>query len=442
MTMPRSFRLLSSLLFAVLVLAAGSVPAHEYKLDIAMNGFVRIDRDEAHLVIRAPLYLFRTLRFPVKGIEVDVDGAGTALARSVEAIERDVVLLQDGRPLAAKSGRARLTLPSDRSFESYERAVANIEAPIEPGTSIVVDQGYVDAHIVYPIASPGAVFSVRSTAGEEFGDILKVTIRYASADGDGRTIVLTNRSGVVDLNPSILGAAKGFVGFGIAHILTGYDHLLFLLCLVIPLRRVREILAVITGFTIAHSLTLVGSALNLAPGAPWFPPFVETVIAMSVVYMALEAIVGVDFRRRLLLTMLFGLVHGFGFSYGLRDDLQFAGGHLVVALFAFNAGIEIGQLIALAAILPALALVRRFVLPGRVGEVVLAALAAHVGWHWMEDRWQALTKVPWPAPDLAGLSVLLAWLAALAILGGAVLWVVGRLRLDAPAAVAPPRAAR
>ena len=66
-------------------------------------------------------------------------------------------------------------------------------------------------------------------------------------------------------------------------------------------------------------------------------------IAVSIVYMALENIIGVDFRRRMLVTGLFGLVHGFGFSYGLQRGLQFAGSHLLVSLLAFNVGVEIGQ---------------------------------------------------------------------------------------------------
>ena len=139
-------------------------------------------------------------------------------------------------------------------------------------------------------------------------------------------------------------AASAFTGLGIAHILTGYDHLLFLLCLVIPLRGWRQILSVITVFTAAHSFTLLGSAFNLAPSGTWFPPFVETAIAASIVYMALENIMGVNLERRVLITGLFGLVHGFGFSYGLQENFQFAGTHLLVSLFAFNVGIELGQI--------------------------------------------------------------------------------------------------
>ncbi|OLC39666.1 MAG: hypothetical protein AUH81_01090 [Candidatus Rokubacteria bacterium 13_1_40CM_4_69_5] len=143
---------------------------------------------------------------------------------------------------------------------------------------------------------------------------------------------------------------------------------------------------IITAFTVAHSITLLGSAYDLAPAGAWFPPFVETVIAASIVYMALENIVGPNLGRRWLVTGLFGLVHGFGFSYGLKENFQFAGRHLLVSLFSFNVGIEIGQILVLAVVLPALALLLRHVLVGRVGTIILSALAAHTGWHWMAER--------------------------------------------------------
>src|SRR4029079_4586370 len=165
-----------------------------------------------------------------------------------------------------------------------------------------------------------------------------------------------------------------------------------------PLRGWRQVVSVVTVFTLAHSLTLLGSALHLAPSGSWFPPFVETAIAASIVYMALENIVGVELERRLLVTGLFGLVHGFGFSYGLSENLQFAGNHLLVSLFAFNVGIEIGQLLVLALMLPVLTLLRRNLLRGRIGMIVLSALIAHIGWHWMSDRAEALWRAPWPQP--------------------------------------------
>src|SRR4030095_5610955 len=99
---------------------------------------------------------------------------------------------------------------------------------------------------------------------------------------------------------------------------------LFLFCLVIPLRRLRPLVSVITAFTLAHSITLIGSALGLAPSALWFPPLIEALIALSIVYMAFENIVGARFQRRWIIAFAFGLVHGFGFAFALRESMQFA----------------------------------------------------------------------------------------------------------------------
>src|SRR5437016_14629265 len=214
------------------------------------------------------------------------------------------------------------------------------------------------------------------------------------------------------------------------HILTGFDHLLFLLCLIIPLRGWRQVLAIVTTFTVAHSVTLIGSAFHLAPGGQWFPPFVEMTIAASIVYMALENVMGVEFARRMLITGMFGLIHGFGFSYGLQENLQFAGTHLLVSLFAFNIGIEIGQLIVLALMLPALLIVRRYVFPGRVGMIILSALVALTGWQWMTERGSALLNAPWPSLSVAGLATLAFWITGLLLAAAGLRFIAKRLRFD------------
>jgi hypothetical protein len=416
-------RLCGRLWAGLLLLAAAACPplagAHEFKLDAVMNAFVKIEPGRAELVVRAPLYLFKSARFPVAGVEIDVDQSSPAIQRALAAIQKDVTLYENGRPLTAGAATARLALPSDRSFESYEQAVRHIADPLEPDTHIFIDQGYVDARIYYAISATDSEFSVRTTAGPELGEALKLAVRYLPARGDERALVLTSLAGQVALNPTWMRAASGFVRLGIEHIVTGYDHLLFLLCLVVPLRGWRRVLAVVTVFTLAHSLTLLGSAFGLAPSGRWFPPFVETAIAASIVYMALENIVGVDLERRILITGLFGLVHGFGFSYGLSENLQFAGSHLVVSLFAFNVGIEIGQLLVLALMLPVLALLRRNLLRGRIGLIVVSALIAHVGWHWMSDRAEVLWRVPWPRPGLADVAVMALWLGLIVLAAGA-----------------------
>jgi hydrogenase/urease accessory protein HupE len=436
----RSLRVAAWSVLAFAAICAQIVRAHEFKLDAVINAFVKIEPGEAQLVVRAPLYLFKSAKFPIDNVEIDVDKSVPAIERALAAIQQDITLFEDGRPLVASNATGRLSLPSDRSFETYEQAVKHVSEPLERGTSIYIDQGYVDARITYPISSPGSVFAIRTTAGRELGDYLKVPVRYMPSGENGRAMVLTSNSGTVALNPTWIGAAAAFIGLGIAHILTGYDHLLFLLCLVIPLRGWRQILSVITVFTVAHSFTLLGSAFNVAPSGAWFPPFVETAIAASIVYMALENIMGVDLERRVLITGLFGLVHGFGFSYGLQENFQFAGTHLLVSLFAFNVGIEIGQILVLVVMLPALAMVQRYVLPGRVGMIILSAIVADTGWHWMSDRADVLWKTRWPQPTLTGLAILALWVAGILLAAGGISVIVKRLRLpNTPALPSPER---
>jgi hypothetical protein len=312
--------------------------------------------------------------------------------------------------------------------------VAHIARPLDPDTHIFIDQGYVDARITYPIGSPASEFAIRTTAAPELGDVLKLALRYLPMGSDGRAMVITRSSGEVALNPSWTHAASGFVRLGIEHILTGYDHLLFLLCLVVPLRGWRQIVSVITVFTIAHSFTLIGSAFHLAPSGSWFPPFVETMIAASIVYMALENIVGVQLERRVAITALFGLVHGFGFSYGLSENFQFAGTHLLVSLFAFNVGIELGQLTVLAVMLPILALLRRHVLRGRLGIIILSAIVCHTAWHWMTDRAEVLWRSPWPQLGVSDLAVMALWVGLLILAAGGISRVFKSFRIPVPAA--------
>jgi len=402
--------------------------AHEFKLDMVINAFVTVEPGEAHLVVRTPLYLFKSAKFPIRNAQIDIPRSDEAMRRALMGLKRDLVLFEDGRELSASSAAGRLSLPSDRSFDTYDAALGHVNEPLSSDTEIYVDQGYVDAHIIYPLQSSNGEISFRTTAAPELGDALKVTIRYRPMQGAPRTLITNSTKGTVALNPVWWRAAGGFVGLGIGHILTGYDHLLFLLCLMIPLRGWRQIATVISVFTVAHSFTLIGSAFQLSPSGAWFPPFVEATIAASIVYMALENIMGIDFGRRVLITALFGLVHGFGFSYGLQENLQFAGTHLLVSLFAFNIGIEIGQLLVLALMLPALVLIRRYVLPGRVGMIVMSALIAHTGWHWMLDRGETLLNAPWPRPSVMGMAVALFWLAGILAAAGAIRITLRRLR--------------
>jgi hypothetical protein len=281
----------------------------------------------------------------------------------------------------------QVSLESDRSFTSFDEAFAHVTGPkLRNDANVVWSQVYLDALFEYSIQSDRSAFSIRP-GFERFAASVATVLRFVLPGGEVRAYEFHGDPGLVPLDPRWFQAARRFLELGFFHILEGIDHLLFLLGLVIPFRSFRPLVLIVTAFTVAHSITLMSAALNLAPNRLWFPPLIETLIAASIVYMALENIVGASTqRRRWIVAFVFGLVHGFGFSFALRDTLQFAGSHLVSSLVSFNVGVEIGQLLILALFIPALDLLFRYVVAERMGTIILSAFIAHTGWHWMIER--------------------------------------------------------
>ena len=150
------------------------------------------------------------------------------------------------------------------------------------------------------------------------------------------------------LHPDVWRIAAEFLSWGARHIFIGYDHIAFLLALLLAARRVREMVLIVTSFTVAHSLTLLLSALDLIR----LPPaLTESLIAASIVYVSVENYFLKDGRHRWLLTFAFGLVHGLGFSSVLRERLADVSG-VVLPVLSFNLGVEAGQLVILMVAFP------------------------------------------------------------------------------------------
>ena len=167
----------------------------------------------------------------------------------------------------------------------------------------------------------------------------------------------------------------------------------------------RTLVGIVTAFTVAHSITLALATLDVVT----LPTrLVEATIALSIAWVAIENIIFDTHHGRWRITFLFGLVHGFGFSFFLGDSLQFAGGHLAASLLAFNAGVELGQLLIVALAFPVLAWLFRKI-PERAGVILLSALVAHSAWHWMTERAATLRqyRVDGPALDATLLPALL-----------------------------------
>jgi hydrogenase/urease accessory protein HupE len=190
-----------------------------------------------------------------------------------------------------------------------------------------------------------------------------VLVRFDFADGvsEARRLTAGDPSFTVPTQPSRLEVVRTYFMLGVEHILSGFDHLVFVLALLLLVKGVRRIIVTVTAFTLAHSLTLAGATLGFVdmPGPP-----IEAVIALSIVFVAAEIIHGQRGRPGLterypwLVAFTFGLLHGFGFA-GALAEIGLPEKSIPIALLFFNVGVEIGQLLFIAAMIAIVALARQ-----------------------------------------------------------------------------------
>jgi hypothetical protein len=416
---------------AALALAA-SAAAHDIPSDVAVHVLVKPAGERMQVIVRAPLKSMRDVEFPeIEGGYLDVEELAGQLPDIATVWIANFVEIHEGetRLPSPRVAATQISVESDRSLASFDEAFAHVTGPKPAnGANLVWDQVWLDVLLEYPIHSDGAAFSIRPGL-ERLGARVVTALRFFPPGSAVRAFEFVGDPGLVPLDPRWHQAAWRFVEMGFFHILDGADHLLFLACLVIPFRRLRPLILVVTAFTVAHSFTLIASAYELAPDGLWFPPLIETLIAASIVYMALENIVGASSaQRRWMIAFAFGLVHGFGFSFALRETLQFAGSHLAASLLAFNVGVELGQILVLVLLVPLLQALFRFVVAERMGTIILSAFVAHTGWHWMLDRADHLRQYPleWPVLNAALLASAMRWGTLVLLLAG-LLWGLSRL---------------
>lgn len=407
----------------VLLLPNWSGEAHEIPADVTLQAFVKPDPGTLRMLLRAPLVSLRDYDFPAREPGyLEVGEADSMIREAVDVwIAEYVGMLENGQSLGRPQVAAvRVAIPGDRAFLTWERALENIRSePLPDGIELPPQQAMVDVLLEWPITAVDSDFAIES--GLAHLGIRTVTVlRFLPAGGAERAFQFSGDPGRVRLDPRWHQAAWRFVVFGFEHILDGIDHLLFLLVLVIPIRSFVALVPIVTSFTIAHSITLIAAALGLAPEALWFPPLIETLIALSIVFMAFENILGRPLTNRWMVAFGFGLVHGFGFSFALSESLQFAGAHLLTSLLSFNIGVELGQLFVLALVVPVLKLLFGRWLPEVMGVVVLSALLAHTGWHWMLERGGAFLQYDIAAPvmDAGFAATMLRWVMLAVIVGG------------------------
>ncbi len=329
---------------------------------------------------------------------VPAHATSTGLARATldgESVRYQLTLVLDELPeeprrLLAAAAAGDPAAAERLAAETRERAVVLVGAePCRPGRFSVqgtgLGSGRLDLELWLRCPSPPARLVLRDGWPGLLGEHHRTLLRL---DGPGgpREAALSREAPEATLETGA-GASRtgaGFFALGLEHILSGFDHLLFLGALLLRGKRLRALLGVVTAFTLAHSITLACAVLGLVS----IPArVVEPAIAASIVWVAVENLRGDAPRHRWLLTFSFGLVHGFGFASAL-EGLALPPWRLAGALALFNLGIEAGQALVIAAALPLFLWLRRA--PWEAPLVKGASLAvAATGAFWLVQRLMA-----------------------------------------------------
>jgi hydrogenase/urease accessory protein HupE len=287
-------------------------------------------------------------------------------------------------------------LVSTRLYDAKEDAVD--PAGVAAATPAIL--AYVNAHLAVTndsgVACPagdaavvadgdGIIFRNTFSCARIAGDIIYRSTVLTEKDPTARQVVLVAQGGheaqalldagntTVTLSapaPSLAATMQRYLVTGIEHIFLGYDHIAFLVAVVLWARRLMPVIKIVTAFTIAHSITLSLAALDIVviPSR-----IVEPAIAASIVFVAVENFFSRDIDRRWRVTFAFGLIHGFGFASALQE-IGLPAHAVVPALAAFNIGVEVGQVLIVCIVLPLLGVLDRVVAADRTKPVRAARL--------------------------------------------------------------------
>ncbi|WP_232843132.1 HupE/UreJ family protein [Allopontixanthobacter confluentis] len=235
-------------------------------------------------------------------------------------------------------------------------------------------------------AISGGTVSMPALTGP--GDML---VRVSPLDEPVQMHRLTAREPAAQISarPATWQVLRSYFVLGVQHIMAGWDHLLFVIALVLLVRSGRAVVAAATAFTIAHSITLAGAALGFI-SMPQRP--VEAMIALSIIFLALETLRSrhemptMTLRYPWVVAFLFGLLHGFGFA-GALARIGLPQGDVLPALLAFNIGVEAGQLLVIFAVLTMIAILRRWARTALQPSIRISAYAVGItGSYWLIDR--------------------------------------------------------
>ena len=320
----------------------------------------------------------------MQGLNLSVDG------ESVNAKVEHVRIYKNGtQPDFATLGDAKNSFQIEPLFDSFEQGV------YVGDTTVDVMLRYTSQSTIYKYALSSNLDPGLPDQDETANLVLDYSpggVQVFRARGLLHEPVVVTRS--------VFDAVITFIKEGVKHILEGLDHVLFVICLVLGAMHLKPLLWRVTGFTLGHSVTLSIGFFGFVPTAAWFVPAVETGIALSIIYVAVVAIVPdlkrsfkPDFQQKknewtvVAVTGLIGLLHGLGFSFVLQNILQVTSPNIWQSLLAFNLGVEIGQvLIVIAAWLAFYFISYLGARITKINRYLVASICAFTGLYWVVER--------------------------------------------------------
>ena len=237
-----------------------------------------------------------------------------------------------------------------------------------------------------------ATVDVQTAVFERLSEDHRNLVEVTAPDREPQVAVLSRqvlKQRFVLREPGVMERVGQFTSWGVEHIFIGYDHIMFLLALIVIGGRLRSLVKIVSSFTVAHSITLILAALEIVvlPGR-----LIESGIALSIAYVALENFWIKGASHRWMVTFFFGLVHGFGFASVLLD-LGLPSKGLIASLLAFNVGVELGQIAIVAVLFPAIFLIGRTQHRQKMVSSV-SAIVFLFGMGWLIERIFDLSYMP------------------------------------------------
>ena len=419
-------------LFATFVDAANRLTPEQVNL----TAFAAIDPDAVTLLVRVPLAAVKDIEIPTTDAAGALDTA--ALQSMLPGAARYWIapsfsLFENGAPMGAATVDAtRLSIAADRSFDAFETARAHLDAPaLTADERVFLETTWFDLQLRYPRQTPDSHISLAPVVAP-LGVKVSSTLTALTPDGP-LTFSFEGDPGRLHLPPRPTDAGSQFLARGARLIVTGAEALLLIVCLVLPFRRVADLMPVLATFGAAFGVAAAAVVGGVIGPAIWLSPLVETLLSMVLLLTALANVIArVTPRRRALLALPAGAILGAFAALQFLATRQFAGTHPWMAAVAFAGGALATVAVAVALLVPLLRTLFSWTRAERLERIVVSALAADTAWMWLGDRWALLAKIPWNWPALDAAALLK--LAALLVLAGGAVWLTNEWLKARPSA--------